>query len=80
MLSTNSSAPDEPNDRQPKGRLIPATPLSTDLGFNRRTLGRRIADDPDFPKPVRVKGRLYWFEDEIDAYKRRLIQHSLAGG
>src|SRR5664279_1612540 len=69
---------DEPNKRQPNGRLIPATALSKDLGFTRRTLARKICGDDEFPKPVRMGGRLYWFEGDIDAYKRLLIRRSLA--
>jgi predicted DNA-binding transcriptional regulator AlpA len=69
---------DEPDERQPNGRLIPATTLSKDMGFTRRTLGRKLHEDPEFPKPVRMGGRLYWFEGDIEAYKRLLIQRSLA--
>jgi predicted DNA-binding transcriptional regulator AlpA len=53
--------PGEPDERLPNGRLIPATPLSKDMGFTRRTLGRKLHEDPEFPKPVRMAGRLYWF-------------------
>jgi predicted DNA-binding transcriptional regulator AlpA len=67
----------EANERQPNGRLIPATALSKDFGFHRRTLARHLTDDPEFPKPVRMAGRLYWFEAEITAYKNLLVRRAL---
>jgi predicted DNA-binding transcriptional regulator AlpA len=52
-------------------------PAALGLGVGRRTLGRRIKDDPDFPKIITIKGRLYVLKEDVDAYKARLIQHAL---
>jgi predicted DNA-binding transcriptional regulator AlpA len=79
MLShTSAITAGEATARQPTGRLIPASELSKDFGFHRRTLARHMADDPEFPKPVRMAQRLYWFEAEIAAYKNLLIQRALS--
>ena len=61
------------------GRFLPASEVSESFGVCRRSIGRRIHDDPEFPRPVRVGGRLYWLENEIEAYKRGLIKRSIEG-
>jgi predicted DNA-binding transcriptional regulator AlpA len=61
------------------GRLLPANAICKDFGVCRRSIGRRIHDDPGFPRPVRIAGRLYWQEIEIENYKRDLIKRSIEG-
>jgi predicted DNA-binding transcriptional regulator AlpA len=60
------------------GRLIPANAICKDFGVCRRSIGRRIHDDPGFPKPVRIAGRLYWQEIEIEnrTASRMAVIHS----
>ena len=37
--------------------------------LSRRTIARRMRDDPDFPQPIRVSQRLVLFScSELDAY------------
>lgn len=37
--------------------------------LSRRTIARRMRDDPDFPQPIRVNKRLVLFKcSELDAY------------
>ena len=37
------------------------------IPVSRGTLYNRMAE-PDFPKPVRIGGRVFWKSEEIDAY------------
>ena len=37
------------------------------IPVSRGTLYNRMAE-PDFPKPVRIGGRIFWKSEEIDAY------------
>ena len=39
--------------------------------WSRNTMKRRMAADPNFPKPVDDGWRLQWFIDELQAYKER---------
>lgn len=64
-------------DTKPAGRMLPAKAVHADMGYGRRTLGREIKANPDFPKPIRVRGRLYWWEVEIEAYKRTLLRRAV---
>jgi len=51
--------------------LIPlANPAALGLGVGRRTVGRRMKDDPDFPTIHRINGRNYVQDDELAAYKQ----------
>ncbi len=59
--------------------LIPiANPAALGLGVGRRTVGRRMKDDPDFPTIHRINGRNYVKDDALAAYKQQLIRRSLA--
>jgi predicted DNA-binding transcriptional regulator AlpA len=64
---------------EPAGRLLPAKMVHQEFGFGRRTLGRHIKENTEFPKPVRINGRLYFREVEIETYKRDLIRRASAG-
>lgn len=66
-------------NEEPVGRLIPATILGPEIGGTgksggRRTVGRRIKADPDFPKVYRINGRLYVREADWENYKRVLLR------
>ncbi len=58
--------------------LVPlAKPEAIGLGVGRRTLGRRIISDPDFPAVIRMNGRLYIKRGDLDAYRGKLVERSL---
>ena len=58
--------------------LIPvADPAALALGVGRRSIGRRIKDDPDFPKVLRSNGRLYVTRADLETYKNKLISRGL---
>ena len=64
---------------EPVGRLIPATVLGPEIGGTgksggRRAIGRRIKNNPDFPKVYRINGRLYVRESDWESYKRVLLR------
>jgi hypothetical protein len=64
---------------EPVGRLIPVTALGPEIGGTgktggRRTVGRRIKTDPDFPQVYRINGRLYVREADWENYKRVLLR------
>jgi hypothetical protein len=73
----------ENNGEGPIGRLLPASMLGYDLGgtganAGRRTIGRRIKTDPDFPQVYRINGRLYVREGDWEAYKKILLRRGVA--
>jgi predicted DNA-binding transcriptional regulator AlpA len=51
---------------------------------SRMLIERRLREDPRFPRPMRLGGRLRLFaEDEVEAYEKSFIagrQASMAGG
>jgi hypothetical protein len=65
-----------PNPSAPVGRLLPAKVVHEEFGFGRRTLGRLFKGNPEFPQPIRHRGRLYFQEDEVERYKRQLIRRA----
>jgi predicted DNA-binding transcriptional regulator AlpA len=69
-----------PNPSTPVGRLLPAKTVHEDFGFGRRTLGRLFKYNPEFPQPIRHRGRLYFQENEIEEYKRQLIRRAAEEG
>ena len=78
VKETAADAGDRP--AEPTGRLPPAKAVHEDFGYGRRTLGREIKDNQNFPKAIRINGRLYFREIEIENYKRALIRRAVAGG
>jgi hypothetical protein len=59
-------------------KLVPlAKPEAVGLGIGRRTVGRRIKQDPDFPRVIVINGRNYVEEDALAAYKEKLIERGL---
>jgi len=71
MLDTKGEAP--------VGKLLPATSLGPDIGGwgksgGRRTIGRRIKTDPDFPQVYRISGRLFVRESDWEDYKKLLLR------
>ena len=61
-------------------KLIPVSNAENiGLGVGRRTLGRRMKNPPPgFPPAIRINGRLFFEEDALEAYKRRLIAGDLS--
>ena len=52
--------------------LIRAPLAAQRYSMSRRTLTRRMCDDPDFPQPIRLSKRLLLFKlAELDAYFER---------
>jgi hypothetical protein len=41
-----------------------------------RTLDRHVVTIPGFPQPHQIRGRSYWWEDELDDFDRRLLQQT----
>lgn len=33
--------------------------------------------EPEFPAPIRMRGRLFWRRSELESYKRALIAHAI---
>jgi hypothetical protein len=71
------------NGEGPIGRLLPVSVLGYDLGgtgvnAGRRTIGRRIKTDHDFPPVYRINGRLYVREVAWEAYKKILLHRGVA--
>jgi hypothetical protein len=60
-------------------KLVPlAKAEAIGLGVGRRTLGRRMKDDPDFPPVHRINGRNYIEDAQLAIYKQRLIQRAIS--
>ena len=52
-----------------KPELLRPASAAARYDLSRRTIARRMHDDPDFPKPIRVNKRLVLFKcSELDAY------------
>lgn len=52
--------------------MIRAPLVAQRYSMSRRTLTRRMCDDPDFPRPIRLSKRLLLFKlAELDAYFER---------
>jgi predicted DNA-binding transcriptional regulator AlpA len=66
--------PANQNDR----RLIPRRLFGQRLGVCPRTIARREHDDPEFPKPIKIKGRNYFWEHEVLEYERTLTRAAAA--
>jgi predicted DNA-binding transcriptional regulator AlpA len=64
---TTTAAPDPEEDR-----LIAALGVANLCGIGRGALGNRMRNDPTFPKPARVRGRLYWRRSAIREYLARI--------
>ncbi len=53
-------------------RLLTATQVKLRYGGRSDAwLWRLLADEPDFPRPIRIKQMRYWDEDELDAYEEK---------
>lgn len=52
-----------------QSELIRPATAAVRYDVSRRTIARRVRDDPDFPQPIRVSKRLVLFKcAELDAY------------
>jgi hypothetical protein len=60
-------------------RLITATQLKQRWGrCSDMLLWRRLHDDPEMPKPLKMQGRRFWRLSEIVGYERRLTERTAA--
>lgn len=58
--------------------LIPAPKLAAELGRTRRTLARWMADERlNFPKPIKIRDRLFFRRSEWEAWKAERILKSI---
>lgn len=49
--------------------MIRPAMAAVQYGMSRRTIARRVRDDPDFPQPIRVSKRLLLFRcSDLEAY------------
>lgn len=52
-----------------KPEFLQPAAVAAECGVSRRTVHRRMRDDPDFPKPIRLTARMLLFKrSELDAY------------
>ena len=61
-------------------RLLPDNRVQERYGVSDMTI-RRLDEDPDlcFPKPIRIRGRKYRVEAELDAFDERQRAHTSLG-
>lgn len=61
--------------------LVPVTPnVAAEMNRNPRTIKRWIATPAlNFPRPIRINGRLYVSRSAFEAWKRERIEASLNG-
>jgi predicted DNA-binding transcriptional regulator AlpA len=53
-------------------KLVAAPVLASEFSVCRRTIGRWLEDGAlEFPKPVRIKGRLYFSRQKIEEWKSK---------
>ncbi len=38
-----------------------------------------MSNEPDFPLPIRMRGRLFWRRSELEHYKRKLMAAAVGG-
>jgi hypothetical protein len=38
-----------------------------------------MSNEPDFPLPIRMRGRLFWRRSELERYKRKLMAAAVGG-
>jgi len=61
-------------------RYAPSGKVAARYGVHRTTLNRWLKNEAmGFPKPDRVRGRLYWDEDKLDAWDQARAGRDLAG-
>lgn len=65
---------------RPKKFLPISKPENLGLPGGRRTIGRRIKDDPEFPTVYQFGNKKYVEETELEAYKDLLIGRAFASG
>ena len=54
------------------GPLQPTSATAADLGVCARSIERYRRELPDFPQPVKIRGRNYDYTRQIQNYKREL--------
>ncbi len=64
---------------KPNTKLVPvADSDAMGLPWGRRTTGRRMKDDPDFPPVYKINGRGYVEADRLEEYKKKLMARAAA--
>lgn len=38
-----------------------------------------MSNEPDFPPPIRMRGRLFWRRSELEHYKRKIMAAAVGG-
>lgn len=57
--------------------LIPKPNLARELGVSSRTVSRWMLDrEVDFPKPVSIRGRLYFDRSSVEVWKASRVRAS----
>jgi predicted DNA-binding transcriptional regulator AlpA len=70
------------SDAQSSGAntLIPKPYLARELGVSSRTLSRWLKDaGVEFPRPVTIRGRLYFDRPSVEVWKAARVRASLKG-
>lgn len=58
-------------------RYLPSPQTAKRYGVSDRTLARWIKDPPaGFPTPIKINGRWYWEEGELESYERALAANA----
>lgn len=61
------------------GALIPKPNLARELGVSSCTLSRWMLDaDVDFPKPVSIRGRLYFDRPSVEVWKSSRLRAAIS--
>src|SRR5262245_38248935 len=64
---------------EPRKRYAPSSRVRDRYDRHRTTLNRWLKDETlGFPKPTRIRGRLYWCEDELNAWDQAMAGRDLA--
>ncbi len=60
------------------GTLTPKPNLARELGVSSRTLSRWLADSGvDFPRPITIRGRLYFDRASVEVWKAARLRASM---
>jgi hypothetical protein len=74
-----SPLPSQETDPPPR-QLVPDAQVRAEFAISAMSLFRWRRDPLlDFPRPVVIRGRRYFWRDEIEAFKDRLIAEAASG-
>jgi predicted DNA-binding transcriptional regulator AlpA len=58
-----------------RGRLSPTSKVMERYSCSDRTIDRWVADpDLNFPKPIYIKRRRFWFDDQLDEFDASRVE------